>query len=386
MNITSTLTPRQAGPRVAVSAYIDGKSAQIESMKLDAVDRLEISREAADGKLAVTIDGLRHSRGKDALAFAALGVLPTVAAAAAGYSLAGIPGALAGGVAGTAIALLPSTFFLSRALKAPQWTPGSRLTLGEAAQPSPVKAAGPGKLRSLVDESRAHYPDARQILFLSGHGNRTEVAHMNIAEMGQAMQGAKLDATIVDACLVGQLEALSHMTPWAGMILVSPHKILARGLELPNILSNKNLLEPDLKSSAVDMAREAKSTTPSFAVIDSEKFQKSFLPALDQLGLELQKADPSAIKKALGKSLGTDGFLSRRVDMGSFLHQLKAARLAPEATEKALEAFQDSVPFQKNEHSFSFDLKAGRSEPSLPQGWRDFLTSVGRRFKPFGLC
>lgn len=382
MNITSTLTPKQAGPRVAVSAYIDGKSAQIESMKLDAVDRLEISREASDGALAVTIDGLRHSRTKDALLFTALGVLPTVAATAAGYSLAGIPGALAGGVAGTAAALLPSTFFLGRALKAPQWTPGSRLSLGETAKPSPVKEAGPQKLRSLVDESRAHYPDARQILFLSGHGNRTEVAHMNIAEMGRAMQGSKLDATIVDACLVGQLEAITHMTPWAGMIMVSPHKIKARGLELPNILSSKNLLEPNLKTSAVDMAREAKSTTPSFATIDSEQFQKSFLPALDQLGRDLQKVDASAVKSALGKSLGTDGFLSRRVDMGSFLHQLKAARLAPEATEKALEAFKTAVPFQKNEYSFSFDLKAGRSESSLPEGWRDFLTAVDRRYKP----
>lgn len=351
-------------------------------MKLDAVDRFERAQEASLGTLQVTIDGQRHDRTKDVLTFAALGVAPTLAATGIGYHLAGAVGAVVGGVAGAAVALLPAGYFLNRARKAPQWTPQTRLTLGQQPSPSPVAEAGPARLRSLVDENRSKHPEARQILFLSGHGDRREVAHMKIAEMGEAMRGSKLDATIVDACLLGQLEVLTHMAPWAGLVLVSPHKILAKGLELPEILSPRNLAVPDLREATVAMAKEAKSTTPSFAVVDTEKLQQKLLPSLDDLGRALTRSDRAAVLEALGDSLGTDGFLSRRVDLGSFLGQLEKAEIAPAETHKAREAFSQTVPFQKNEHSLSFHLKAGQTDQSLPKGWRDFLQFADRTFKP----
>ena len=365
-----------------VSAYIDGKSAQIEAMKLDAVDRFEVVREQSQDQILINIDGLRHSPTKDYLTFAAVGLLPTAGAAALGYSAGGVPGALLGGLGGLALAGLPSTYFLNRARKAPQWKAGSRLAVGGESQPSPVTKPGPEKLRSLVEQSRRENPSARQILFLSGHGDRNEVAHMPIAEMGQAMQGSRLDATIIDACLLGQLEVLTHLAPWAGLVLVSPHKIKARGLELPKILTSENLSQPDMEQAAVKMAAQARSTTPSFAVVNTVNFQEEFLPALDALGQALSKEQDSAVRKVMARSLSTDGLLSRRIDMGSFLKELEKAEIAPSATRKAREAFAKTVPFQKNQHSFSFHLKAGRSDQSLPEGWREFLKKADRSFKP----
>lgn len=384
MRISTTTRPTPNQPKTVVSAYIDGKSTHIEALKLDAVDRFEKAQESSHGSLLVTIDGQRHNRGKDVLLFSALGLAPTLAFAGVGYSLAGSVGAAAGGALGAAVALLPATYFLHRASKAPQWTPDSRLTLGQAAVPSPVDRAGAERLRSLVDENRANHPEARQILFLSGHGDRQEVAHMKITEMGEAMNGAKLDATIVDACLLGQLEVLTHMVGWAGMVLVSPHKILAKGLELPKLLSPENLAIPDITEASIAMAGEAKSTTPSFAVIDSEKFREKLLPTLDELGEKLSQSERGALTKVLRKSLGTDGWISRRVDLGSFLTELTRSGLAPEEAKAAREAFSETVPFQKNEHSLSFDLKAGQNDPSLPTGWRNFLQTLNRGFKPVG--
>lgn len=380
MKISRTIAP--APLKTAISAYIDGKSTHIEALKLDAVDRFESARDQSQGALSVTIDGLRHHRGKDLATFGLLGLAPAAASAAVGYSLAGMAGAAIGGLAGVAVSVLPATYFLQRAAKAPQWVPGDRTKLGEKSGPSPVAQPGPQKLRHLVDETRAANPEARQFLFLSGHGDRQEVAHMKIPAMGEAMRGSQLDATIVDACLLGQLEVLTHMAPWAGLIMVSPHKILAKGLELPEMLSPSNLAEGDLKNAVIAMAKEAKSTTPSFAVIDSDKFQDKLLPSLDNLGQALSQEDRSKLVSVLGKSLSPDTLFSARVDMGSFLSNLEAARIAPKETNEALTAFRETVPYQKNKHSFSFDLKAGRNDQSLPSGWRAFLDKADRNFKP----
>lgn len=372
--------------KVVVSAYIDGKSEHIEAMKLSAVARFEKAQEASSGRLKVVLDGQRHTFKSDALKFTALGLAPAAATAAVGAQLAGTVGGVIGGVAGLTLFALPCAHFLHRSLKAGQWQDGTRLPLGGKAEPSPVSEPGPQRLRNLVDTSKASNPQARQILFLSGHGSIDEIAHMPWSKINESMKGSKLDATILDACLTSQLEVVSQMAPWAGLIMASPHKIKARGLELPKMLAPEHLEKTDLRESVVEMAKEARSTTPSWVVLDGQQIQKQFLPSLDELGKglvsELRNGKRGDLKKVLAKSLSTDGLVSSRVDMGSFLKNLKDSGLAPEQTTVACQSFQDCVPFQKNQHTMSFHLKKGRQEESLPQGWRDFLSELDIRFKP----
>ncbi len=205
------ILPHKKPVRVAVSAYIDGKSETIESMKLDAVDRLEKAQEASQGLMQVTLDGQRHSRAKDLALFTGLGLLPTVAAVGLGGHFGGVVGACVGGAVGLAVCTLPSTHFLGRALKAPQWKTDSRLALGGEASPSPVSEPGPERLRSLVQQNREQHPEARQVLFLSGHGDIDQVAHMPWNELSQSMEKTPVDVTILDACLTSQLEVMSHL-------------------------------------------------------------------------------------------------------------------------------------------------------------------------------
>lgn len=386
MNISST---RSAGirSRAVVSAYIDGKSQHIEALKLNAVDRLEKAQENSQGALSITLDGQRHSRLKDAALFAITGLAPAALAAVAGFSGLGAGGALLGGALGVAAFTVPAGYFLRRSLKAPQWKPETRWTPPAPAQPTPVTKPGAQRLRSLVDQSGSAAPEARKLLFLSGHGNRTEVAHIQMDELASAMKGSNLDLTILDACLQGQLEVMTRLAPWAGLVLASPHKIKARGFDLEKMLRPEILnTESDLDMARL-MTKVARATTPSFAVIDSEKLSKELLPSLGDLGRALalgldRTTDRKAIKNALKDSLGTDGLVSRRVDLGSFLKNLKKQGVLSEQTHKALESFSSAVPFQENEHSLSFHLKAGRDDETLPAGWREFLTKLDCGFKP----
>lgn len=381
MQIQSTRPlPRQ----VRVNAYIDGKSEHIEALKLNAVDRLERAQAASSGDMQTVIDGDRHTFQGDALRFTALGLAPAAVAAGLGWAASGSIGALVGGAVGLAVFTAPAGFFLHRALKAPQWPAESRLTVGQpTAESTPVSQPGVERLRNLVDSGTA--PDSRQVLFLSGHGDREVLAHMPLDDMSRAMRGSQMDVTILDACLQGQLEVMARLAPWAGLVLASPHKIKARGFDLEAVLQPAHLKAETPREMAIKMASECNSTTPSFAVIDTALLKSELLPALDTLGHELshqlrQPGGRESITKALKGSLSTDGLVSRRVDLGSFLENLKETDL--EALALARETFRRSVPYTKNEHSLSFHLSAGRDDQMLPSGWRTFLRELNVGFKP----
>ena len=309
--------------KTVLSAYIDGKSRHIEALKMDAVDRLERAHQNSHGQLTITLDGQRHSRAKDLALFVGLGLTPAALATYAGSVLNGAVGAVIAGTVGLGAFTLPASYFLRRSLKAPQWTSETRWTPTTGARPSPVKTPGAQRLRSLVDESQSRDPKARQLLFLSGHGDREKVADISVDSISEAMRGTKLDATILDACLQGQLEVLTKLAPWAGLVLASPHKIKARGFDLEEMLKPETL-RLDKLEMAKKMATSAKSTTPSLAIVDTEKLDRLLLPSLDALGSALsssmkEPAIRNLVKKALKTSKSTDGIVSRRVDLGSFL-------------------------------------------------------------------
>ena len=374
-------------PRTVLSAYIDGKSRHIEALKLNAVDRLEKAQEDSQGELTVMLDGQRHSRTKDLALFAGLGLAPTALAAYAGSMLNGSTGALVGGALGVGAFALPSLYFLGRAWKASQWTPETRYTPSEAARPTPIERPGAQRLRSLVEENQSGNPQARHLLFVSGHGDRSSVAGMAMDDLSQAMEGSQLDLTILDACLQAQLEVLTRMAPWAGLILASPHKIKARGFDLQNMLKPQILRQDSKLAMAEEMARIARSTAPSFAVIDSGELKASLLPCLDKLGSCLATAleDPSkgrSVRRALKRAPSTDGLISRRVDLGGFLKELGRQGVLPELTREANKLFKQAVPFQENEHSISFHVTEGKNDTTLPEGWRTFLKALDCSFKP----
>jgi hypothetical protein len=386
MKIASTNLSRPR-PRAVLSAYIDGKSQHIEALKLNAVNRLEQAQENSQGELIVTLDGQRHDRGKDTALFVGLGLAPAALAAYAGWNISGAVGAVVGGALGLGAFTAPAGYFLRRSLKAPQWAPETRWTPSEPSQPSPVKSPGAERLRSLVDENQTRNPQARQLLFLSGHGNRSEVADISLDDLWKTMRGARLDSTILDACLQGQLEVLTRLAPWAGLVLASPHKIKARGFDLEKMLKPATLQNDSVLQMASDMAVVARSTTPSFAVVDTEKLAQSLLPSLNKLGQGLaaslgQSSVRESVRNALRDSKSTDGLISRRVDLGSFLNELSKRKVLPGLVREANESFAQTVPFQENEHSISFHLTAGRNDKTLPKGWREFLRELDCGFKP----
>ena len=386
MTSLSAIAPR---PKLVVSAYVDAKAQNIEDLNLNRIGRFEDVKENAGDDVSISIEGRRHSKLRSLGELALSGAVPALLGGVAGAAVGGPIGAVVGGLGGFVTGMASNMSTINQLAKARQWPKDSRLQVGQKAVPSPVEHAGAERLAKMVSDNEESFPEARHLVYISGHGYQKSSAEISFEEMSEKMEGLQVDATLFDSCLIGQMEVLSKISPWAGIVLASPHKTRARGYDLASMLDPKTINTASDQEFAVNIAKKARSTTSSFSAVDSRAFREEFLPALDELGAslhrELENGKRSSIKKALAKSTGTHWGFSPKVDMGSFLEQLAEAPLSQE-TQKKLKTtqagFDKSVLFQKNKHSFSFDLKSGKTDESLPQGWTSFLQGIDLNHKP----
>ncbi|MCA9794453.1 MAG: hypothetical protein KC910_21745 [Candidatus Eremiobacteraeota bacterium] len=380
----ATVQPRLAPSHTVVSAYIDGKASGIEKQVLRGIDQFERAYQKADSELTVVVDGQRRSKssGKQ------MGALLMAAPLVAGTLVGAVAGAQFGMFAGMALApvtLLTGYSMYSAASAAPNWEAGARYTIGQGSAPTPVAESGVNRLHDLVVANAKAYPTSRHVIYLSGHGEHDEVAGMKFKDLAATMGDTKVDVTVLDACLTSQLEAMTRLAPWAGVVLASSHVVPAKGLPIEDLFSHKNLAAEDLG----DWAASAEKGAFSLAAIDTRALQSELLPSLDKLGgllsRELESGHRADIRRALARSKSPGWFFTERVDMSSFLDKLEQAPLS-EVTQKAVanakEAMKKTVLHQKNAHSFTFALDRDRNDQTMPPGWRNFLDSADYGRKP----
>ena len=380
-----------AAPRVAVSAFVDGKAQSIQSQVLGGLDRFDKAAQASQGDLVVRVDGQRSPR---PLQFAAAGAFATAGLALAGGGLAltatgaGLPIAAAAGLLGLYVASMAEDP-LRQAVKIPQWKGDRPVQLGQGPlDPGPPGQAPTQRLKQLLLSNLGDFPHSRQVLCLAGHGNHHQVGPLAYQQVAQALQGNPVEQIVLDTCLGGQLEVLSRLAPWSQFITASCQPIPAVGLPFEKMFAPAQLQKNgrQLASSWVD---QAKSVTPSLAAWDCDKFQHQLLPALDRLGnqltQEIAQGHRPAIKSALAHSQSPDHWLSGRVDLGSFLEALTHSKVDPATrvhAETALQAFSESLVQSQNPKTLTFHLSRGSQDPTLPQGWRQFLQAAHFRLKP----
>lgn len=383
MRIASAHKP--APPRqTVVSAYLDGTATHIQSHVLDGVEQFE-EAVAAEPSLRVIVDGDRRSNWGNYAMAAGILALPSLAAGAAALFGVGLPAKALKGLAfgGSLVALVPAYRALRQSFEGTAWKHQARYTIGGQNRPSPVPEAGAERLRSLLAESANTYPNARHIGYISGHGTRTEVANMNFGELQQKLADQKLDGLVLDACLTNQLEVLSKLAPWAGVVLASTHILPAQGLPISDMFAGEVLSQPDDKALFSQMAEKAAPAGFSFAAIDTEVVKQRLTPSLDRLGerlaAQLKEGDSAPVARALRDSSGPRWGYSGRADLGHFLKSLQGESLDPgllAAAAEAQKALQEALLYSKDKNTLTFDYRDSHQDPSLGPGWREFLGAV----------
>ncbi len=248
---------------------------------------------------------------------------------------------------------------------APQWQPGTRYTVGRGCEPAGAET-GPERLRRMVESNLQAYPSGHQVVVLSGHGTDRQVANLAWTEVGQQMEGLRVESTVIDACSAARLEILPHLTPWSTTVYCSPHKVPTHGFSFEHLLQPKLLGQPDPEGWLGELAQD----TYSISAIDGQAFNTRMLPALDRLGRHLShNLEPA--RAALGRTPPLGRFSSRR----ALRHFLEALAQQGIDIDEASQALAATVVATKNDFSFSFDLK---DTAHLPRGWRDFVKAVTR--------
>lgn len=394
MKVTSAVTHHptkyavaQEPQKTVVSAYIDGKASAIESPVLDGVDQFERAV-AKNPELTVIVDGQRHSNFRGLAIATGIMALP-IAGLAYGIATGLNPEkALLVGMGFLATAL-PAYKTVAQNFQGSSWAKSSRYTIGSEPVATPVKSAGVERLKSLVQQTSQAYPRSRHIVYFSGHGDQDEVASMEFSDIQRALGSERVDGVILDACLTNQLEVISKMSPWAGVVIASSHVVPAKGYPIEKMFSNEVLSQKDDRAMFRTMAEQTAPATFSLSAIDTRVVKSRLLPELNQLGdqlcEELQSGSRPHIEKALGQSHSPNWVFDRRVDLGSFLEKLSEQPFGTD-TQQAIEstraAFDEALIYHKNKNTLSFDLQTSRNDSSVGPDWNRFTTELDRGYKP----
>lgn len=353
---------------MAVTAYIDGKATLIESHVLDGVDAFHRAEEKVDLNFAIA--GRRRSKTAQYAIAAAYAAAP-VAALALGTAMGSLgQGAMMAAI--TSPILLGSWRALQAAQAAPDFKPDKH---------------GCDELKELVATQARRFPQALHVVYVSGHGDHNEVAGLEFEELSHTMRGARIDVTVLDACLCSQLEVMSRLAPWAGVVIASTDPVPAKGYPIEKMFAPEKLQHGDARSLGKELAETAQDAASSLAAIDTTVLRQALLPALDDLGnrlsQEIDSGNRPAVRKAL-KDSASRGLFAASVDLGSFLSQLHTVELS-DTTEaslaKARLAYDQTMVHTKNEFGMSFWLDATQ-DSTLPEGWRGFLETAGYSRRP----
>lgn len=213
--------------------------------------------------------------------------------------------------------------------------------------------------------SLTNWPQARHIVYLSGHGFQDRAAGVDFGEVAETVRGA--EAILLDACNGGQIEALLKLADSARVAVCSEHTVRASGFPL-EAMFGKSDFPKDSLALATSLVQSASKGRPaeSLVAVDLQALKSHLLPSLEKLARRLKNADKGTVKEALISSETTDTAEKTTVDLGSFLAQLPQTPEV-EATQKAL---NQTVLAMVGHGTLSFD----RYSPAhMPQSWRDLM-------------
>lgn len=359
---------RPSPPKVAVAAYLDGTASAIETNVLKGRDQF-VRADQSDA-LRVELTGTRLTPRDEKLKAAAyLAGAGAVVGIGVATALLGAPDI----AACVGMAAIPPAFLavrhLQAAFTAPDFDPG---------QPSPAATHAERLLQALQKNAQVE-PESQKVAYISGHGSHKAVAGLSPEVLGKVLQQSPVDLTVLDACSTAQIEVLSQMAPFAGLLLCSVHPVPGKGFPIEKMFESKGNL-------AETAFQEAKLSTGSLSLIDSGRLQSDLLPALDVLGRDLaeavEKGQGRAVKEALVKSPNPDLF-GARVELRSFLENLAEQELGEglqEAVRRSQSALSKTV-LQDTGKTLTFRLD-GIQDSALPKGWQSFIDVMDLRFKP----
>lgn len=353
--------------KTSVAAYLDGTASAIETDVLKGHDQFL----KVDDSVTISLTGTRMTPGSEKLKAGAYlaGAGATVALGVAA-GMMGSPdiGVLLG--LGSVLPAFLGVRHLQAAFTAPSFAPG---------RPAPAAIHSERFLSALQQNEKAA-PGAQKVAYLSGHGSHKGVAGLSPETLGKVLRQSPVDLTILDACSTAQLEVLSQMAPFAGLVLCSVNPVPGKGFPI------QKLFETADASLAEQAFEQAKTSTSSLTLIDSGRVKSDLLPALDELGKDLTAALESGqrrtIKRALARSFNPD-FFGSRVEMKSFLNTLSKQKLSKNLREsvKDAQAALDASVLKSTGRTLTFRLD-GAQDSALPKGWQGFVDAMDSRYKP----
>ncbi len=335
----------------------------------------------ADGKAPVQVQGVLTRGGR--LGHLAQAALPVALGAAAlgglGLGLAGLfngintPLLLAGGIT----ALSGGVGAYSTWKQAPgHWKAavGKLDTAGFPSRRVLVTSLSSDPSNEKFDQawktSLSNWPQARQVVFLSGHGFQDRAAGVSFRHLAQSVRGA--EAIVLDACNGAQVEALLTLADSAKVAVCSEHTVRSSGFPLEAMLGKAEFPQ-ESKALATSWVQSAAQQIPaqSLVAVDLQALKAQLLPTMDKLAQALLEADKVQVQAALESSQKTDTAGKNTVDLGSFLAELPPT---PEvqATQKAL---NETVLAMAGQGTLSFDRY---SPAQMPQSWRDLMIHLRR--------
>ncbi|MBX3171256.1 MAG: hypothetical protein KF760_27860 [Candidatus Eremiobacteraeota bacterium] len=219
-------------------------------------------------------------------------------------------------------------------------------------------------------KSLSNWPQARQVVYLSGHGYQDRAAGISFQHVAETVKGA--EAILLDACNGGQIEGLLKLASSARVAVCSEHTVRASGFPLDAMFGPKDFPQ-DSRALATSLVQSAAKGRPaeSLVAVDLEALKNKLLPSLEKLARRLKHADKLETKEALDSSEKTDTTGQSTVDLGSFLAQLPQT---PEvaATQQAL---NETVLAMVGHGTLSFD----RYSPThMPESWRELMNHLRR--------
>ncbi|MGE0489997.1 MAG: FHA domain-containing protein [Vulcanimicrobiota bacterium] len=241
-------------------------------------------------------------------------------------------------------------------------------------------SAGPSssQFNRLWQENIQAYPQARHVVFISGHGNQSGAAGLKFSEVGATVRGA--EAIFLDSCNGAQLESLTKLADSARVAVASEHPVRGYGFPLDAMFGRSQFPSNprDLGAALVQSAHQSM-PAESLVAVDLHVMKEQLMPALDGLGqslLALRKAGHGkAIRQALKESLMPQkGFMGKSIDLGSFLANLsKHPQLRSQELVASLTAFDRTVLTAVGHGTISFDPKPGHD---MPPNWRKMLAKL----------
>lgn len=371
--------PQTSKQTLAVTYYGDASVPNIAQGVSNQPPRL--SELLADGKAPVQVQGVLARGGR--LNHLAQAALPVALGAAA---LGGLGLGVAGLIHGTNLPLLMAgaiTALSGGVGVCSTWSQGAGHWKAATAQFEPTgfptervsvnvvpSAPGHEQFDQAWKTSLRSWPQARQIIFLSGHGFQDRAAGLSFQQLARTVQGA--EAIVLDTCNGGQVEALLTLADSAKVAVCSEHKVRSSGFPLEAMLGKAEFpQEPkDLASSLVQSAVQ-KMPAKSLVAVDLQALKQKLLPSLEKLAQQLLVADKSQVQAVLEASQRTDTSGGHTFDLGSFLAELPAG---PEV-QVTKQALNETILAMAGQGTLSFDL---RSPEQMPEAWRNLMNRLRR--------